>query len=247
MVESSSMKISVIVPAFNEEKLIVATLSSIQTAAVSFTRLGWTSELVVCDNNSTDRTAELARVAGARVVFEPINQISRARNAGAADASGDWLIFVDADSHPSAGLFADVAAAIQSGHFLAGGSTVKLDGRYPVASLVTEGWNLLSRTKKWAAGSFIFCDAEAFREVGGFSRELFASEEIDLSERLKRLARQRGKRLIILHRHPLVTSARKMHLYTAREHFRFLAKTVWLRGRPLRSREECLTWYDGRR
>lgn len=241
------MKISVIVPAFNEEKLIVATLRSIQTAAMSFTRLGWASELVVCDNNSTDRTAELARAAGAKVVFEPINQISRARNAGAAGASGDWLIFVDADSQPSAGLFADVAEAIQSGRFLAGGSTVKLDGRYPVARLVTEGWNLLSRTKKWAAGSFIFCDAAAFREVGGFSRELFASEEIDLSERLKRLARQRGKRLIILHRHPLVTSARKMHLYTAREHFRFLAKTVWHRGRPLRSREECLTWYDGRR
>ena len=247
MVERLPVKISFIVPAFNEEKLIADTLRSIRAAATAFAPLGWESELVVCDNNSTDRTAKLAREAGARVVFEPLNQISRARNTGAAGAGGDWLIFVDADSHPGAELFADVAEAIQTERCIAGGSTVKLDGRYPVASLVAEGWNLLSRIKKWAAGSFIFCEATAFRETGGFSHELFASEEIDLFERLKSLARQRGKRITILHRHPLVTSARKMHLYTTWEHLRFLGKTVLLWGRPLKSREECLTWYDGRR
>ena len=247
MVERLPVKISVIIPAFNEEKLLAATLRSIRAAAVSFTQLGWVTELVVCDNNSTDRTAELAREAGAKVVFEPVNQIGRARNTGAAGAGGDWLIFVDADSHPSAELFTDVAAAIRSGGCLAGGSTVKLDGRYPVASLVTEGWNLLSRIKKWAAGSFIFCEAAAFRETGGFSDELYVSEEVDLFVRLKSMARQRGKRITILHRHPLVTSARKLHLYSLWEHLRFLGKTVLLWGRPLKSREECLTWYDGRR
>jgi glycosyltransferase involved in cell wall biosynthesis len=241
------MKISVVVPAFNEEKLIVGTLRSIRAAAEAFTRLGWEFELVVCDNNSTDRTAELAREAGAKVVFEPVNQIGRARNTGAAGASGDWLIFVDADSHPSAELFADVAAAIQGGRCLAGGSTVRLDGHHPVASLFTRGWNLLSRLRKWAAGSFIFCEAAAFRETGGFSHQLYASEELDLFVRLKALARARGKTILILHRHPLATSARKMHLYTPWEHLRFLVRTVLLWGRPLRSREDCLTWYDGRR
>jgi glycosyltransferase involved in cell wall biosynthesis len=247
MVERLPVKISVVVPAFNEEKLIAGTLRSIRAAMASFARIGWETELVVCDNNSTDRTAELAREAGAKVVFEPVNQIGRARNTGAAGASGDWLIFVDADSQPSAELFGDVAAAIQDGRCLAGGSTVRLDGSYPIGSLITEGWNWLSRVTRWAAGSFIFCEAAAFREVGGFSRELYASEEIDLSKRLKRLARQRAKRILILHRHPLATSARKMHLYTAGEHLRFLIKTVWQRGRPLRKREECPTWYDGRR
>ena len=247
MVERLPVKISVIVPAFNEEKLIAETLRSIRAATVSFTRLGWETELVVCDNNSTDRTAELAREAGAKVVFEPINQIGRARNAGASGAGGDWLIFIDADSQPGAELFADVAETIQTGRCLAGGSTVCLDGRYPVASLITGVWNLVSRIKKWAAGSFIFCEAAAFRETGGFSPELFASEELDLFDRLKPMARQRGKTITILHRHPLVTSARKMHLYTPWEHLRFLGKTVLLWGRPLRSREECLTWYDGRR
>jgi glycosyltransferase involved in cell wall biosynthesis len=242
-----AVKISVVIPAFNEEKLIADTLHSISMASVSLTRLGWDYELVVCDNNSKDRTAELARAAGAKVVFEPVNQISRARNTGAAGATGDWLVFVDADSHPSAELFADVAEVIQSGQCLAGGSTVKLDQKHFFASLVTEGWNVLSRIKKWAAGSFIFCDAAAFRAIGGFSHELYASEELDLFERLKALARQCGKTITILHRHPLVTSSRKMHLYTPWEHLRFLGKTVLFWGRPLRSREECLTWYDGRR
>jgi hypothetical protein len=97
------------------------------------------------------------------------------------------------------------------------------------------------------AGSFIFCEARAFREVGGFSNELFAGEEIDLSQRLTRLARAKKKRIVILHRHPLLTSARKMHLYTPREHFRFLVRAVLSTKRILRSREECHTWYDGRR
>lgn len=243
----NNVKISVIVPAFNEEKLLTETLRSIRAASESFTRAGWETELVVCDNNSTDRTADLARAAGAKVVFEPVNQISRARNAGASGAGGEWLIFVDADSHPSPELFAAVARQIQRGGIIAGGSTVRLDGPYLVPRLVVQAWNLLSRVKRWAAGSFIFCDAMAFRDIGGFSKELFASEELDLSERLKTLGRATGRRMVILHEHPLVTSARKMHLYTPWEHLRFLAKTVLAGGRTLKSREECLTWYDGRR
>ena len=109
------MKVSVVIPAYNEEKLIVATLRSIKESLRSFTDVGWNTELIVANNNSTDRTAELAAKEGARVVFEPINQISRARNCGAAAATGDWLVFVDADSHPSRALFADVAEKIKLG------------------------------------------------------------------------------------------------------------------------------------
>ena len=98
------MKISVVVPAFNEEKLLGKSLAAIRSACSAFTDLGWDWEIVVCDNNSTDRTSEIARETGATVIFEPINQISRARNRGASAATGDWLIFVDADSFPAAPL-----------------------------------------------------------------------------------------------------------------------------------------------
>jgi glycosyltransferase involved in cell wall biosynthesis len=94
-----TVRLSVVVPAFNEERLLAGSLAATRDAMRVFDEAGWATELIVCDNNSTDRTAEIAREAGAAVVFEP-NQIAWARNAGAARASGDWLLFVDADSYP---------------------------------------------------------------------------------------------------------------------------------------------------
>jgi glycosyltransferase involved in cell wall biosynthesis len=239
--------ISIIVPAFNEAAILAASLASIREAAAAFDAAGLTWELIVCDNNSNDRTAEIARGAGAVVVFEPINQIGRARNAGAAAASGQWLVFVDADSHPPRALFADVAREVQRGRVLAGGSTVAIDHRAMMVRLTVRWWNLTSRLTGWAAGSFIFCQAEAFRAVGGFSLEFFAAEEIDLFRRLKRLARARGQEIRILSDHPLVTSARKAHLYAPHEFFVFQLKTILTAGRTLRSADDCALWYDGRR
>ncbi|HMJ89826.1 MAG TPA: glycosyltransferase [Candidatus Acidoferrum sp.] len=241
------MKISIVVPAFNEEKLLPATLQSIRAASAAFVTRGWIVELVVCDNNSTDRTADIARAEGAHVVFEPINQIARARNTGAAAATGDWIIFVDADSLPSRELFADVADAILGGRCLAGGVTVELDQWSMGLWFFTRIWNTISRFNRWCAGSFIFVDAEAFRAIGGFSHELFVSEELDLSQRLHKLAKQRGKRVVILRRHPLVTSARKVHLYGHLAHLKFLWRLVVRRGRVLRTRADCAIWYDGLR
>lgn len=241
------MRVSVVVPAFNEELGIAASLRSIRQAMVALDAVGWSSELIVCDNNSIDRTAAIAREEGAQVVFEPINQISRARNTGASRATGDWLIFVDADSYPSRELFVDVVHAIQEGRCIAGGSTVCFDDPDRAVAVLGWSWNTLSRLTRWAAGSFIFCEAAVFRDVGGFSQELYAAEEIDLFRRLKRAARRRGRTIVILRRHPLQTSARKARLYTWREVLRFIGRTVVRRGRTLRSAEECFSWYDGRR
>jgi len=241
------MKISIIVPAFNEEKLLGASLAEIQSASVAFQQRGWTVELIVCDNNSKDRTGEIARAAGATVVFEPINQIARARNAGASAATGDWLVFVDADTHPDAGLFAEVAGQIAGGRCLAGGSTVRLDDAPFVASLITHAWNGLSRIKKWAAGSFIFVRTAVFREIGGFNLEFFAAEELELSERLKKAAQTRGEQMVILHRHPIKTSARKMSLYTPGEMTRLFLRSIFNYKGLVSSREAAYMWYDGRR
>ena len=240
------MKVSVVVPAFNEERLLAGSLAAIRSAMRAFADAGWSTELIVCDNNSTDRTAEIARGASATVVFEPHNQIARARNRGAAAARGDWLVFVDADSYPDAELFGDVLREAAAG-CVGGGATVAVDIDDAVARAWVGAWNLLSRTMKWAAGSFIFCQADAFRTLGGFSEAFYAGEEIDFSRRLKRLARRRRQRVAILHRHPLRTSERKIRLYTKREHFAFMLKTLLLGGRTLRSRDACRVWYDGRR
>jgi glycosyltransferase involved in cell wall biosynthesis len=228
------MKISVIVPAFNEEKLIAATLRTMQEAAGSFARRGWETEIVVCDNNSSDATAALAREGGARVVFEPVNQIARARNTGAAAAQGDWFVFIDADSRPTPDLFADVAGQIESGRCLAGGCTVRFDGNYFMADRLCDLWNGLSRFTKWAAGAFIFC-------------ELFASEEIDLSKRLKKLARANKKKMVILRRYPLLTSSRKLRLYSLSQMAALCGRFILRPRRSITHRDACGYWYDGRR
>jgi hypothetical protein len=137
-------------------------------------------------------------------------------------------------------------SAIRDG-CLAGGATVAFESGDAMIRSWIAAWKALSRALRWAAGSFIFCEAAAFREVGGFSLELYAGEEIDLFRRLKRLARRRGREIVILHRYPLRTSSRKAELYTKREHFVFMLKTLALGGRNLRRRDSCYAWYDGRR
>jgi glycosyltransferase involved in cell wall biosynthesis len=241
------LKISIIIPAFNEAKLLPDTIGRIRTACTAFSSAGWDHEIIVCDNNSTDGTGKIAEQAGAQVVFEPINQIGRARNRGAEAATGDWLVFIDADSFPSSELFADMIEAIESGTCIAGGSTVKMGGGRKAVQFVAGLWNLISRTNRLLAGSFIFCQACVFRDLGGFNLELYASEEIELSRRLKKAARKAGKRIVILTRHPLVTSERKTQLYSDWEHLRFLLRTVFGLGRTLKSAEACHIWYDGRR
>jgi glycosyltransferase involved in cell wall biosynthesis len=241
------MRISVVIPAFNEERLLGESLRQVNAAMTAFTRRGWQTELIVCDNNSTDRTAEMARAAGATVVFEPVNQIGRARNRGAEAATGEWLLFIDADTHPSAELFDDVATQIATGRCLAGGVTIRLEAGYPAGNLITHLWNGVSRTLRWMAGSFIFCETAAFRKLGGFNINLYASEELELSKRLKKLARAERKKIVILHRHPILTSARKLRLYTAREHLSFFFRTIFSRKNLLEDRKACHIWYDGRR
>ena len=148
--EKPRLKLSIVVPAFNEELLLAGTLTNIQAAARVFDAAGgW--ELIVCDNNSSDRTAEIARLAGARVVFEPHNQISRARHPGAAAATGEWLLFVDADSSPSEGLLAELRAAIDGGTCLAGGSTIAADSVSFLSRMGIRTWNVISRVCRWRA------------------------------------------------------------------------------------------------
>lgn len=239
------MKISIVIPAFNEERLLAQTLTQINSLRPGFTAAGWESELIVCDNNSTDRTAAVAREASAIVVFEPVNQIARARNAGAAAATGEWLVFIDADSLPGAPLFRAMVEHMRDPDVLAGGCLVRQDVESLAADAITALWNHISRTLKWVAGSFIFCRAAAFRELGGFSAELFAAEELDLSRRLKNLARQRGQRMVIITEHRLLTSGRKLRLYSKREQVSLLLRSLFLPFLTLRRRQAF--WYDGRR
>lgn len=238
--------LSVVVPAFNEEQLIGRTLGAIR-AGLELNRGALAGyEIIVCDNNSTDRTAELAEGEGAVVVFEPVNQIGRARNSGAKVARGDWLLFVDADSLPPSGLIADTLAAIGSGRCVGGSATVQFDASPLWWRAVWAFKNQLARTIKIAFGAYIFCRRDAFEALGGFSTRLYAIEDAEFVNRLKRYGQERGLGFVVLDRYPILTSARK-----ARQPFgRLLKTTVWIALTPYTGVHEpsrFSVWYDSRR
>jgi glycosyltransferase involved in cell wall biosynthesis len=247
--ESSVMLISIIVPAFNEERLLGASLAQIKATAGVIERRGWQWELIVCDNNSTDRTPAIAMAAGAKVAFEPINQIGRARNCGAAEATGDWLWFIDGDSMPSPALFAAVVREIDRHQSVAVGTTLQFDDVDAMYAFMAGLWKMWSLCWSHMAGSFIAVDAEAFRAIGGFSTEFYAGEELDLSRRLSRWGKQQTprRRVKVLSGVPLRTSGRKSKLYSKSENARFVWRMLWSPFRTLKRKESCDLWYDGRR
>jgi glycosyltransferase involved in cell wall biosynthesis len=237
----SAPRISVLIPAYNEEHFIAATINSIHR---SFSEIAWDSyEIVVCDNNSTDRTAEFARTARAHVVDEPHNQIARARNSAARAARGQWFIFLDADTLLNPATLQSTIAVLESGHTGAGGSVVQLDSASVGAGarMLVQAWNAISRSLKLAAGSYVFCQREAWVETGGFDEQLYVSEEIWFSRELKRWCRANGCTFTILSASPIVTSARKLHWYSpwqlVKQFAIFLIPGTW------RKPERCATWY----
>lgn len=241
------MLLSIIIPAFNEERLITQCLTSVSESLAANKRPDFTSEVIVVDNNSTDNTASLARQAGAQVVFEPINQIGRARNAGAATAIGDWFLFVDADSLLNPGMIADILKMINSDKYVGCGSVMQMPNSPWYGTAILKIWTAVSVTFCWASGALMVCRADAFRDVGGFNQDLYAADEIDLSRLLKKWGRKRGLKFTILNRHPLVTSARKLELYSIREMASQFLQVLLHPRKALKNKKKLPIWYDGRR
>ena len=242
------MLLSITVPAYNEEKIIAECVRNLRAACSQVLPDGGSFEIIVVDNNSSDRTAELARAQGARVVFEPRNQIARARNCGARAASGEWLLFVDADSTVPPLLLRDTLQAIETGRVIGGGATLRFPpGAAWLMRFSAAAWNVISRLFRLAPGSYLFCHAEAFHEAGGFDETLYASEEIALSRELKRLASRRRLRFAILTRHPFLTSDRKWRLFGAGALLRGLFRFALAPRKSVRDRDRCDFWYDSRR
>ncbi len=243
------MKLSVIIPAFNEQLELPGCLNLVQQvfATVTAERPSLSWELIVTDNNSTDDTAEIAKAAGAKVIFEPVNQIARARNAGASEATGDWFLFIDADSQLHIDSIREMLSAIDSAQVGAGGCLVRMDDAPQWGKLGIGIWNTLSRTLNWAAGSFVFCRADAFREVGGFDEEYYAAEELYFSQAVKKWCKERKLRFVVLRRQPHASSSRKFRIYSNAEILRLMRNVFFSYGKTVKSPKALDFFYDGRR
>jgi cellulose synthase/poly-beta-1,6-N-acetylglucosamine synthase-like glycosyltransferase len=237
---STPLDYSIVIPAYNEEDLLPGTLGSCRRAMSEIET--HTGEIIVSDNDSDDRTAEIARDAGALVVFEEHRQIARARNVGGFHASGRYLIFLDADTLITAAVLRQTLEALDSGDVCGGGTEIamELHGADWVKMAFRFTMKVL-RFCNWAAGAYVFCLREAFIDVGGFDERYYAAEEIHFSRAIKGWGRSRGMRFRVLEE-PVSTSPRKMEWYTPRELFGMLLGTLFM---PWRTKHQsgCKLWY----
>jgi glycosyltransferase involved in cell wall biosynthesis len=156
--------LSVIVPAFNEELYLPQSLSSLQRAAAG---CECSVELIVVDNASTDRTAEIARASGARVVCEPVHNVARVRNAGAAAAYGEVLVFVDADTIVPPEFLDRVHEVMTDPLCLGGSAELVHHVRSQVLRAYLGAWRWIGFKLGMAQGAAQFCRAPAFHILKG--------------------------------------------------------------------------------
>ena len=231
-------QLSIIIPAYNEESHLGETLECL----MNFLRQSPFSryEIIVSNDDSSDRTVEIAELFGAKVVHSGKRNIGATRNVGAAHAEGDFLLFLDADTLVSLDLLNALGKAIAQG-YVGGGARIEWSeavswkGRLPLWV-----WNTLAGWWTLPAGSFLFVQRRIFETIGGFNETLFAAEELDLTRRLK----QRG-RLIILSQ-PVRTSPRKLKQFSKREILSLYRRVALSPRRVLQDREQLELWYERR-
>lgn len=207
----SDLALSVIIPAYNEESYLPATLEHLTVAGTYLKeRGGVLVETIVVDNASTDLTAAVAETRGAIVLSENVRNVARARNVGARAARGNILVFVDADTLIPQGFLSRISDLMSENPNCVGGA---VDTEYlPARRIVWAylwAWRICGRLCGLAQGAAQFCRREAFETLGGYDQSLYMGEDVDFYLRLRRLARSRGEHVSFIEKLRVRPSCRR--------------------------------------
>ena len=189
-------RFSIIVPAYNEARLLPRLLDSIEIASARY-GIGKV-EVIVVDNFSTDKTSAIADAKGCRVVSVAKRRIAAARNGGAKAANGEILCFIDADSAIHPDTFHGIDEAMHSDRIIAGATGVFLERR-SVGLIATY---LMMLPLLWVTGmdtGVVFCRREDFDAIGGYNEDLFYAEDVAFLYSLKRRGAPKRQRLTRLY------------------------------------------------
>jgi len=201
------MKLSIIVPAYNEEKYLGLTLEKISSALIE---LAGSSEIIVVNNESTDKTVEIAARYKAWIVNESIHNISRVRNAGAGSASGDVLVFIDADTLVPGRLFKNIADIMIDSRCHGGAVDVSYDSfERKWVRYYSMGWKFWGRLLNMKQGAAQFARVSAFKAINGYDEGIFMGEDIDFYWRLSKHAKQSDGYVKFIDDPKVVTSGRR--------------------------------------
>lgn len=199
------MAISVITPAHNEENFIAKCLESVQAAAAEIAE---PVEHIVVLNRCSDRTEEIAKEHGARIVREDARSLARIRNAGAAVAQHNIIVTIDADSWMTPNMLGEVERLLSNPKVMGGGVRMipeRLSLGILCSLLVVVPFILWHRI---SAGMF-WCRKEDFESLNGFNESLACVEDVDFAKRLKVRGKSRGQKFTTIRRGHLTTSCRK--------------------------------------
>jgi glycosyltransferase involved in cell wall biosynthesis len=239
MFASTDPVISVIIPARNEEQHLPKCLESLRLAAST---IDLPIEVIVVLNRCTDGTEFVARYAGCRIQHNDSKNLSRIRNAGAALATGEILVTIDADSTVSPNMFKAVVRALSRGDVVGGGVLIRTE-RVSVGILITGLFLLPLLLRRGVSAGLFYCKRADFEAIGGFDERLVSIEDIDFAERLKLHGARTGRRFKTLWNAYVRTSCRKFDLF---------GDWYLLRNRTFRRSITCGTneaaanayWYD---
>jgi glycosyltransferase involved in cell wall biosynthesis len=206
-------KVSIIIPAFNEEKYIGRALESIERQTFDRSDL----EVVVVDNASTDRTSDVFHSFFRKssiphiLLKEPIMSPGRARNTGARSAHGKVFLFLDADSILSLHTVQRAYEGYKKGLYM-GIIRIKADSSERVANLF---YDLIHFGKHLfhLACHLGYCERNLFFEVGGFDPEIIHAEDLKFFTQVKETLRKKGGNWAVIEDAPIYTSTRRMSRY----------------------------------
>lgn len=188
-------KISVVIPAYNEEKFIGKTLRSLKEQDFK------DFELIVVDNNSTDKTAIIAKRSGAKVIFEPRQGVGYARQAGFLVAGGEIIATTDADTILPKDWVSRIIKEFENNHqVVAFGGLCHIYSGPLIARILSKIFLVYSGGILWKIrtlvsgtcyliGSNLAVRKSAFFKIGGFKENLQTLEDGNLSERIKKVGK----------------------------------------------------------
>jgi rSAM/selenodomain-associated transferase 2 len=217
MVSSPPWVLSIIIPTYEEEKFIGSTLDSLQKQDVSH-------EVIVVDAGSKDQTVALSRVRGVTVISSPVRCRSDQMNLGARESSGNFLLFLHADTILSPGAFRAILQAFQNSECVGGAFSRRYDSSSRLLRMSCRWADLRGAWLGWFLGdSGIFIRRGIFESLGGY-REIKQFEDLDLSIRM----RQWGQTALL---QPQVTSSARR--FEKRGDLRTVLSDFWLTVRFL--------------
>ncbi len=174
------MSISVIVPAYNEERYIGETLNNLNRAKdYLLKRKGMSAEIIVVDNGSTDSTVSIALSSGAKVIKESQQNVARARNVGAKGAGGNLLVFIDADVIVPEKLLWRITEAMKDEGCVGGAVDTIYQPSKLWVKVYLQVWRLFGKLAGMAQGATQFCRKDVNVCLCGYDETMYMGEDVD--------------------------------------------------------------------